>query len=99
MNLFNELKLAIYECQTFDDDDREVCLSALESCNDDEEFFETANNIMYLMENTKNDKIHDALKNLTKESDKITKLKKESRTALRYLQNEPRFKNTEARRK
>ncbi|HAU88114.1 MAG TPA: hypothetical protein DCW90_22345 [Lachnospiraceae bacterium] len=61
MNLFNELKLAIYECHTFDDDDREVCLSALESCNDDEEFFETANNIMYLMENTTCENVKETL--------------------------------------
>ena len=99
MNLFDELKLAIYECRTFDDDDREICLSALESCNDDEEFFETANDIMYLMEDTNNDKIHDAITNLKQENDKISKLKKESRTALRYMRNEPRYKNTEARRK
>ena len=49
MNLINELKLMIYE-SNLDEEEMNLCLDAVEECATEDEFYETADNILCLME-------------------------------------------------
>ena len=55
MNLLNELKLMIYE-SNLDEDEMNLCLEAVEECTTTDEFYETADDILCLME-MKNDEV------------------------------------------
>ena len=49
MNLMDELKLMIYE-SNLSEDEMNLCLEAVEECETEDEFFETANDVLCLME-------------------------------------------------
>lgn len=62
MNLMDELKLMIYE-SNLDEEERNLCLEAVEECTTEDEFFETANDVLCLMEGNAYNKIANKYKN------------------------------------
>ena len=62
MNLMDELKLMIYE-SNLDEEEMRLCLDAVGECTTEDEFFETANDVVCLMEGNAYNKIANKYKN------------------------------------